>query len=98
MYRNKSFDERLSKELKSPKFAREFIVGLMEGEDGLSLEEALRHTIARMGVKEFCDRAKVALPNVVNFIKGKRKPKPETLDVLLRPFGLKTKIVLEQAF
>ena len=96
MYRNKSFDENLSRELKNIKFAREFLISLMEGKESYSLEEALRIVISKMGIKEYCDLAKVALPNIVNFIKGKRRPKPETLDFLLKPFGLKTKIILEK--
>ena len=69
----------------------------MEGEEALSAEDALRETISRMGVKEFSELAGVAPSNVVDFLRGKRNPKPETLDTYLRPFGLKTKIVLEKA-
>jgi len=97
MYRNKSFDEHLAKELKSSKFAGGFLLDLMDGDDGFTLEEALRQTIQRMGVKEFCVKARLDMPNVMKFLKGTRKLKPETLDVFLKPFGLRTKLIVEKA-
>lgn len=97
MFRSKIYDEKLSTELRSPKFAREFLMTLMEGEEGLTLDEALRHLISRMGVKEFAELAKVERNNVSAFLKKKREPKPETLDLYLKPFGLKVKLIVEQA-
>ena len=97
MRRTSSYDQDLSKRLQSPKYAREFILGLMDGPEGLSVEDALKHTIERMGIREFCDLAKVPSPNVVAFLKGRRHPKAETLDQLLKPFKLRTKLTLESA-
>ncbi len=97
MNRAKRYDQILSEKLRSIRFAQGFICSLMEGEDGLSAEDALRHTIQRMGVKEFSELAKVPPPNVQEFLKGIRKLKPDTLDIYLKPFGLKTKIVFEKA-
>jgi plasmid maintenance system antidote protein VapI len=79
------------------KFAQVFIRALIEGEEGLSVEAALRHTIARMGIKEFAQLAKVPQPNVSEFVHGKRKLKPETLNQYLKPFKLRVKLVLEEA-
>lgn len=97
MYRNSSYDQDLAKELKDPAFAQGFLLDLMEGEEGLSLEDALRHTIQRMGVTEFCTRARKSKQYVNSFIKAKRNIKPETLDALLKPFGLKTRVIVEKA-
>jgi hypothetical protein len=97
MYRNNSYEANLAKELQNPKAAQVFLLALMEGDDGLSVEEALKHTIRRMGVKEFSVRARVAMPNVMNFLRGQRKLKPESLDVFLKPFRLRTRLVLERA-
>ena len=97
MYRNSSYDEDLSKELLNSEFAQGFLLTLMEGEEGLSLAAALRHTIERMGVKELCTKAKMRMQNVNDFIKGRRKPKPDSLDAFLKPFGLRTRIVVEKA-
>ena len=97
MKRSKSYDEILSQKLRHSKFAQSYIVALMEGDDGLSVEDALKHTISRMGIKEFVQLAKVPQPNVSEFLKGKRKLKPETLNEYLKPFKLKTKLILLKA-
>jgi hypothetical protein len=97
MNRSKSYDEELSHKLKNKKFSQAYIVALMAGDEGLSVEDALRHTIVRMGIKEFVQLAKVPQPNVSEFIRGKRKLKPETLNEYLKPFNLKVKIILEKA-
>ncbi len=96
MRRAKSYDEDLSEKLQKKEFAKSFLQGLMENEDGWSAEDALRYVIRKMGIKEFSLAAGVPAPNVQEFLTGKRKPKPETLDIYLKPFGLRTKIILEE--
>jgi predicted transcriptional regulator len=95
--RTPSYNEELSRRLRKPNYAREFIATLMEGEDGMSAEDALRRTIEIMGVKEFSEISGVPSSNIVAFVKGRRSLKPETLDQLLKPFKLRTRIVLEDA-
>jgi len=95
--RTRSFSQDLSEKLRRPKFAQAFLTGLMEGEDGLSPEDALRQTIEIMGIKEFSQLSRVPAPRVQEFLKKRRTLKPETLDRLLRPFRLRTKLVFEQA-
>ncbi len=97
MRRNKSYDEELSRKLRKKKFAHNYLLALMDGDDGLEVEEALRHTIMRMGIKEFAQLASIPQPNVSEFLSGKRKLKPKTLDEYLKPFKLKTKLTLEEA-
>ena len=97
MYRNNSYDSDLARELRDVKFAQGFLLALMEGDDGIALEDALRHTIERMGVAEFCERALLRKNNVNDFLKGRRKLKPDSLDDFLKPFGLRTKITVEKA-
>lgn len=96
MPRSDDYDKELSERLQNPEYARFFIESLMEGEDGLSPEEALRLTITSMGIKEFARLVNVPAPRVVEFTKQKRNFKPETLDVFLKPFGLKTRVVFEK--
>lgn len=96
MNRSKSYDQELSEKLKNPKFAQNFLLTLMEGEDGLSVEDALKHAIQRMGIKEFSEVSNIPSPNIVDFLKDRRRPKPETLDLYLHPFRLKIKIELEK--
>lgn len=92
MYRSKSYDEELSERLQDRKYAAGFLLTLMEGEDGLSLEEALKATIEKMGIKEFSKMSKIAPPNVVRMIKGRVQPTIATLDRFLAPFGLRTEL------
>ncbi|MBI3557692.1 MAG: hypothetical protein HY074_15635 [Deltaproteobacteria bacterium] len=97
MRRTASYNEELSQRLRRPAYAREFIASLMVGDDGLSAEDALRQTIQIMGVKEFAALTGVPSSNLVAFVKGRRSLKPETLDQLLKPFKLRTRIILEKA-
>lgn len=98
MYRNSSFDEDVARNLrKGPGAVQSFLLGLTEGEDGLDLQEALRMTIRSMGIKEFCQMTKILMPNVLEFLNGKRKPKPETLEKYLKPFGLRPRLIAEKA-
>ena len=97
MRRTKNFDEKMSKHLrKNRKNAQDFIEDLMEGDDAYSPENALKHTIKVMGIKEFSNLSDIPVPRVVEFTQGRRKLKPETLDDFLKPFGLKTKIIFEK--
>ena len=97
MKRSNSFDSYLSGQLENRAFAQGFVLDLMEGKDGLSLEEALRTTIRMMGIKEFCERAQLRKQNVNDFLNGSRTLKKETIDSFLKPFGLRTRIVVEKA-
>lgn len=97
MNRSESYDEYLSAKLQKPSFARGFLIALTETEDPLSLEDALRRTITRMGLKEFAKLAGVPQSNVSDYVRGKRKLKFETLNTYLKPFKLRAKLVLEKA-
>ena len=97
MRRLKSFDQELSRRLRKPAYAQGFLTTLMEGPEGLDAAEALRQMIRIMGIKEFAQLTGFPAPNLVAFAKGRRNFKPETLDLLLRPFRLRTRVVLEKA-
>ena len=97
MHRNRNYNEELSRRLQHPPYARTFLTALMEGKEGLSLEEALRQTIEIIGIKEFSEQSNIPSSNLVAFVKGRRRLKPETLNQLLQPFHLRTKLILEQA-
>lgn len=96
MYRDSSYDRILAKELQDPEFAREFLTGLMEGEEGLPLLEALKHSIRGMGIKEFSEVSGIPQKSISRMLHCETVPKIETLDVYLAPFGLKIKIGLEE--
>lgn len=97
MNRNEDYDEWQSQQLlKKPKKIKYFIYALMDGDDGLTLEDALRRTIYCIGVKEFAQLAKVQPTHVTAFLKGVRSPKPQTLNTYLAPFGLRIRYELEE--
>ncbi len=97
MRRTKNFNEDLSKRLKNKQFAAHYLLSLMEGDDGLSLEKALKLFIEQIGIKEFSLITHFPSSNIVDFIKGKRHHKKETLDAYLKPFKLKTVLHVEAA-
>ena len=78
MYRSNSYDEDFSKDMQDPVARREYLLALIHDEDEpMSVEEALRFTIRRMGTVEFADLA------------GEKK---QNVDKYLEPFGLRTVI------
>src|SRR5437588_9395193 len=85
--RSKDWNEGLSKDLRNPEFAREFLLAAIE--EGISIQQALGKVIRAMGVKEFAAKAGIAAPNVLRAIKPRHNPTLETLNRLLRPFGLR---------
>ncbi|MCY4523592.1 MAG: hypothetical protein OXB84_02510 [Halobacteriovoraceae bacterium] len=95
MYRHGSYDEKLSKKLKNQKFAKIFLLTLMEGDEGLSLLEALKHSIKRMGIKEFSGISKIPEKSISRMLGSKKLPKIETLNKYCTPFGLKVYLDLE---
>lgn len=97
MPRYSTFEEDLARELRNREFAAGFLMTLMEGEDGLSLLEALKETIQRMGVKEFAKKARIHPKSVSRMLASPSIPKLETLEAYLAPFGLRAKVVLERA-
>ena len=90
--RSRDWNEGLARDLRTPDFAREFLVAALD--EGISLQEALGKVIRTMGVKEFSARVGVASPNVLRAINPRHNPKQETLNRLLKPFGLKLSLAL----
>jgi DNA-binding phage protein len=80
-------NEGLSGDIRKPEFARELALGLVE--EGFSVQAALGKVIRAYGVKEFAVKAKMPSPNVLRSIDARHNPTQETLEQLLRPFGLR---------
>lgn len=97
MNRTESFDEYISRHMKNIEFAQSYFLGLIEGKEHYTIEEALKMCIQSWGIKEFSHKSKVPASNIVDFIKGRRKLKPETLNQYLKPFKLKVKLTVEKA-
>jgi DNA-binding phage protein len=76
----------LAKDLQDEEFARGFIIAALE--EDIPFQIVLGKVIRAMGVKEFSKRAKMASPNVLRAIDPRHNPTQQTLNRLLRPFGL----------
>jgi DNA-binding phage protein len=85
--RSKDWNEGLAEDLQDPKFAREFLTAAVE--EGIPLKTALAKVIRATGVKEFADSAGMPSPNVLRAIHPNHNPTQETLERLLKPFGLR---------
>lgn len=91
--RSESYDKYIAEQMQDMDYARDTLLTSIE-HFGDSVEEALKHTIQRMGIKEFSQLSNISIQNISDFINGKRKPKVETLDKYLAVFNLKSKIVV----
>jgi DNA-binding phage protein len=85
--RSKDWNEGLAEDLQDPSFAREFLTAAVE--DGVPLKTALAKVIRATGVKEFAEVVGIPSPNVLRAIHPKHNPTQETLERLLKPFGLR---------
>ena len=85
--RTQDWNEGLATDIKDPEFAKEFIKASLE--EGLSIQKILGKVIRAYGVKEFSKKTKIASPNLLRAINPKHNPTQETLNRLLKPFGLK---------
>jgi DNA-binding phage protein len=85
--RSRDWNEGLADDLQDPEFAREFLTAAVE--DGVPLKIALAKVIRATGVKEFSQSIGMPSPNVLRAINPKHNPTQETLERLLKPFGLR---------
>ena len=85
--RSKDWNEGLAEDLQDPEFARAFLTAAVE--DGVPLKVALGKVIRATGVKEFSKAVGMPSPNVLRAIHPRHNPTQETLERLLKPFGLR---------
>jgi DNA-binding phage protein len=85
--RSKDWNEGLSEDLQNPEFARRFLTAAVE--DGVLLKTALAKVVRATGVKEFAAVVGMPSPNVLRAIHPKHNPTQETLERLLKPYGLR---------
>jgi probable addiction module antidote protein len=85
--RSKDWNEGLAEDLQDAAFARQFLAAAVE--DGVPLKTALAKVIRARGVKEFAEQVGMPGPNVLRAIHPKHNPTQETLERLLKPFGLR---------
>ena len=87
MYRKESFDYKLSKKLTKPAFAKKYLMSCVY-DDGMSVMEALKHTISCMGTKEFSQISGIKSPNISRMLSEETILKINTFQKFLAPFQL----------
>jgi DNA-binding phage protein len=98
MHRSDSFNERFSREIRNPDYAKVYIGELLGDQgSGKALSDVLKIVAKKMGTTEFADFVGERVQNIDKFIKGNRNPKRETLDKYLKPFGLKSYLGVKSA-
>jgi DNA-binding phage protein len=85
--RSEDWNEGLAEDLQDPAFAREFLAAAID--EGVPLKTALAKVVRATGVKEFAETVGMPSPNVLRAIHPKHNPTLETLERLLKPFGLR---------
>jgi len=86
--RSQSWNEGLAKDLKDPHFASGFIMASLK-EEGISPQCVLRKVVLSYGLKEFSKKVKMSSSNISRALNQKYNPTIETLNRLLKPFGLR---------
>jgi DNA-binding phage protein len=85
--RSEDWNDSLADDLLDPELARQFLTAAVE--EGVPLKTALAKVIRAIGVKEFAKSIGMPSPNVLRAIHPKHNPTQETLERLLKPFGLR---------
>jgi len=88
--RSRDWNTGLAADLQDPAFARGFLMAAVD--DGVSIQQALGKVIRAMGVKELAGQVQMASPNLLRAINPRHNPTQDTLNRLLRPFGLKLSV------
>ena len=99
MHRSNDYDSYVAEQLRDSEYRQSYLLALMstvDGEEGLSLLDALVSVIGKMGVTEFADLAGMQRSSIARIMAQKSPPKLETIDKMLAPFGLKVKIDVEK--
>lgn len=96
MRRTKGYDKTVSDTLVKSRAARQrFLLSLVE-DHGVTPEDALKEAILTMGQKEFSKIVDMSAGRIGDYIQGRRKLKFETIDTLLKSFGVRAEIKLKR--
>lgn len=93
--RNKSYDEVLAQKFKKSKYARRYLINIIENER-LPVDEALREVIKAMGLKYFSDKSGLSVQAVSDFVSKRQKWSMDKLSNHIRGvFKLKLRLSVE---
>ena len=93
--RHKSYDKVLAQKFKNPRYARLYLINIIEKEK-LSVDKALRETIKAMGLKTFSDKSGLSIQAVSDFVAERQKWSMDKISNHIKSvFKLKVKLSLE---
>jgi len=93
--RHKSYDKVLAQKFKNSKYARLYLINIIEKEK-LPVDEALRETIKAMGLKSFADKSSLSIQAVSDFVAERQKWSMDKISNHIKDvFKLKAKLSIE---
>jgi probable addiction module antidote protein len=90
--RSKDWNKGLARDLRDPRFTREFLLAAVD--EGVSLQHALGKAVRASGIKEFAMKIGMASPNLLRAINPRHNPTQETINRLLKPWGLRLSLAV----
>jgi DNA-binding phage protein len=92
--RTRDWNKGLANDFKDTTFVRAFINAALD--EGIPIQQVLRKLVDVVGLKETSKKTKMPSPNIVRVLNPKHNPTLETLNRILRPFGLKLSVTMIQ--
>jgi DNA-binding phage protein len=90
--RSKDWNEGLAEDLQDREFAREFLLAAVE--EDISIQASLSKVIRAYGLKEFAAEIDMPSSNLSRALRPSSNVTQQTLNRLLKPFGLRLIIAL----
>ncbi len=90
--RTRDWNKGLAHDFKDSSFVREFVNAALD--EGVSIQEVLRKLVDVVGLKETSRKTNMPSPNILRALNPKHNPTLDTLNKILRPFGLKLSVTM----
>jgi DNA-binding phage protein len=88
VFRTRSWNHEVARQLHSdPRYAKLFVQKLIR--DGEDPEEVIRTVVRAYGLKELAEKVHIRPQNLARVLRAPAKAKDETLNRIVRPFGVK---------
>lgn len=92
--RTQDWNKGLVHDFKDSTFVKEFINAALD--EGVPIQDVLRKLVDVVGLKETSKKTKMPSPNILRALNPKHNPTLDTLNRILRPFGLKLSVTVIQ--
>lgn len=92
--RTRDWNKGLAHDFEDLTFVREFVNAALD--EGIPIQGVLRKLVDVIGLKETSKKTKMPSPNILRAMNPKHNPTLDTLNRILRPFGLKLSVTMIQ--